>query len=152
MLKAVVVVTIACLGSVSFGGITGQAQVTQGRTVVVAPQASVSSVNFMQTIEVARFTLRPVKGGTLALRLSVPLDRFSQASRSKPSKAHTRSKKRIFAGAIAGAVGGFFAGGFLGAHIEGDRCDCDDPGVRGFLIGAPTGAVLGAIAGGKFLF
>ena len=21
----------------------------------------------------------------------------------------------------------FFAGGFLGAHIEGDRCDCDDP-------------------------
>jgi hypothetical protein len=56
------------------------------------------------------------------------------------------------AGAIAGGVAGFFGGGFLGAHIEGDRCDCDDPGVRGFLMGAPVGAAAGAIAGGKFVF
>jgi hypothetical protein len=74
------------------------------------------------------------------------------APRSNRSGTRGRSKKRIVAGAIAGSVGGFFAGGFLGAHIEGDRCDCDDPGVRGFLIGAPIGAVAGGIFGAKVLF
>ena len=44
-----------------------------------------------------------------------------------------------------GAVGGFFGGGFLGAAIEGDRCNCDDPGFLGFVIGAPVGAATGAI-------
>jgi hypothetical protein len=78
--------------------------------------------------------------------------RFSQASRSNRSGAHSRSKKRIIAGAIAGGIGGFFGGGFLGAHIEGDRCNSDDPGVRGFLIGAPIGAVAGGILGAKFIF
>jgi hypothetical protein len=96
--------------------------------------------------------LAPVKGSTPALRMAVPLERFSQASRSNGPGTRRRSKKRIVAGAIAGGLGGFFGGGFLGAHIEGDRCDCDDPGVRGFLIGAPIGAVAGAIAGGKFVF
>jgi glucose/arabinose dehydrogenase len=79
-------------------------------------------------------------------------DRILQAPSSTRSKARARSTKRIVAGAIVGGVGGFFAGGFLGAHIEGDRCNCDDPGVRGFLIGAPIGAVTGAIAGAKKLF
>ena len=136
----------ACLGIVSCG-VTGHAQVTQNNRMMVAPQASVASVNFMETVDFARFTLRTVKGGTLALRLSVPTRPVVTSIQE-----HTRSKKRILAGAIAGGVGGFSAGGFLGAHIEGDRCDCDDPGVRGFLIGDPIGAVVGAIAGGKFLF
>ena len=94
----------------------------------------------------------PVTGSTPALRIAVPFERFSQTSRSSGSGTRRRSKKRIVAGAIAGGVAGFFGGGFLGAHIEGDRCDCDDPGVRGFLIGAPIGAAAGAIAGGKFVF
>jgi hypothetical protein len=85
-------------------------------------------------------------------RLPIPRERLSQASRNNRSGGHARSKKRIIAGAIAGGVGGFFGGGFLGAHIEGDRCNCDDPGVRGFLIGAPIGAVVGGIVGAKFLF
>jgi hypothetical protein len=46
-----------------------------------------------------------------------------------------------------GAVGGFFLGGYAGAALEGDRCNCDDPGVKGFLIGAPIGAVAGGIFG-----
>jgi hypothetical protein len=145
-------VTIACLGIISVGDVTVHAQVTQGSEVVVAPEASIESVSFMQGVDFAPFTLRAVKGGTPALRLAIPLARFSQASRSNRSGAHARSTKRIIAGAIAGGVGGFFAGGFLGAHIEGDRCNCDDPGVRGFLIGAPIGAVAGSFLGAKFLF
>ena len=152
MLKATVAVTFAYLGIVSVGDFTGHAQVTQISEVVVAPEASVESVSLMQSVDFAPFTLRAVKGGTPALRLAIPLDRFSQPSRSNRSGARARSKKRITAGAIAGGVGGFFGGGFLGAHIEGDRCNCDDPGVRGFLIGAPIGAVAGGILGAKFLF
>ena len=61
-----------------------------------------------------------------------------------------RSLGRQILGGAAGGVGGFFGGGFLGAKIEGDRCDCDDPGLMGFLIGAPIGALVGAILGVKF--
>jgi hypothetical protein len=61
-----------------------------------------------------------------------------------------RSLTRQILGGAAGGVGGFFGGGFLGAKIEGDRCDCDDPGLMGFLIGAPIGALVGAILGVKF--
>jgi hypothetical protein len=94
----------------------------------------------------------PVKGGRPAIRPAIRSDRSVQAPTSNRSRGRGRSKKRIVAGAIAGSVGGFFAGGFLGAHIEGDRCNCDDPGVRGFLIGAPIGALAGGIFGAKFLF
>ena len=69
----------------------------------------------------------PVTGSTPALRIAVPFERFSQTSRSSGSGTRRRSKKRIVAGAIAGGVAGFFGGGCLGAHIEGDRCDGDDP-------------------------
>jgi hypothetical protein len=51
--------------------------------------------------------------------------------------------------AILGAVGGLVAGGWLGAKIEGDRCGCDDPGAKGFLIGAPLGAIAGGVTAWK---
>lgn len=48
-------------------------------------------------------------------------------------------------GAAIGGVGGFSAGGFLGAKIEGNRCNCDDPGFKGFLIGVPIGTVTSSV-------
>jgi hypothetical protein len=45
-----------------------------------------------------------------------------------------------------GGAGGFMVGGLVGSKLE-PSCGCDDPGLRGFLIGAPIGAALGAIAG-----
>lgn len=68
---------------------------------------------------------------------------FQSASRSA-------SVGRRVAGGVLGAVGGFFAGGFLGARIEGHGCHCDDPGLKGFMIGAPIGAVVGGILGARF--
>ena len=52
--------------------------------------------------------------------------------------------KRILWTSLAG-LGGFFAGGYLGAAIEGDSCNCDDPGLKGFLIGVPIGTAAAAI-------
>jgi hypothetical protein len=59
--------------------------------------------------------------------------------------------RKVF-GALVGAAGGFFGGGYLGATIEGDRCHCDDPGLKGAVIGAPIGAVVGGILGWNYLF
>jgi len=69
-----------------------------------------------------------------------------QAARSGQKRSVGR---RVLGGAI-GATGGLFAGGYLGAAIEGDRCNCDDPGLMGALIGAPVGAVIGGILGALF--
>ena len=65
-----------------------------------------------------------------------------------------QSVGELAAGAVLGGVAGFFAGGFGGAKFDRTfhDCRCDDPGLKGFLIGAPVGAILGAILGGKFLF
>ena len=54
--------------------------------------------------------------------------------------------KVVMAGVLG--VAGFLGGGYLGAKIEGP-CDCDDPGFKGAIIGAPIGAAVGAIAGWK---
>jgi hypothetical protein len=50
--------------------------------------------------------------------------------------------------ATLGGVGGFFGGGYVGAKLEGP-CSCDDPGLKGAIIGAPIGAIVGAVVGWK---
>ena len=153
MLKAALVVTVAFVAMISVGGVTCYAQVVQSTHVVAELEASADRVSLVKlNVNLDPPTLWPLEGARPETRLRIHADRFYQAPRINRSGARARSKKRIVAGAIAGSVGGFFAGGFLGAHIEGDRCDCDDPGVRGFLIGAPIGAVAGGILAAKFLF
>jgi len=145
--------TIAFVAMVSVVSTTIYAQVAEGGTVVVDSEVPGRRISLMNLdVNLDPFRLRPAKGASPAMRLAKRSDRFVQAPASTRPGARAQSKKRIVAGAIVGSVGGFFAGGFLGAHIEGDRCNCDDPGVRGFLIGAPIGAVAGGIVGAKFLF
>jgi hypothetical protein len=141
MLKAALVVMMASVGILWSDHTNVYAQESRGN-----PSLTKLKVDF------APPTVWPVKGGRSAIERPIRSARVPQVSRTNPSSGRTRSKTRIVAGAIAGSVGGFFAGGFLGAHIEGDRCNCDDPGVQGFLIGAPIGALAGGLLGAKFLF
>ncbi|MGE0445358.1 MAG: hypothetical protein AB7P99_09020 [Vicinamibacterales bacterium] len=69
----------------------------------------------------------------------------AQAARRERSVTHK------VLGAAVGAAAGFFGGGYLGAAIE-PNCHCDDPGLKGALIGAPIGAVAGGILGWHLLF
>jgi hypothetical protein len=72
------------------------------------------------------------------------------AEHAQPRREPSHMGRKIALG-VLGGVGGFFGGGYVGNLIERAvwDCSCDDPGVRGFLIGAPAGAILGAIAGVK---
>ena len=97
-----------------------------------------STVSIRQYVETADFSKVVISNR--------PAGSTMQAS----GRGRQRSTSRKVVGGIIGGVGGFFGGGYLGAAIEGDRCECDDPGFVGFLIGAPTGAAIGAILGVKF--
>jgi hypothetical protein len=70
-----------------------------------------------------------------------------QQSPIAPRGIRPSSIGRKVAFGLLGAAGGFFLGGYVGATIEGNRCACDDPGLQGFLIGAPIGTAVGAILG-----
>jgi hypothetical protein len=63
-----------------------------------------------------------------------------------PSGRKNGTAQKVTAGVALGIVG-MFAGGWLGARIEGNSCHCDDPGLKGAMIGIPIGAIVGAIAG-----
>jgi hypothetical protein len=108
--------------------------------------------------EAMRTPLEPGSAASRSIRQSLETLDFGEgptASRrpGRPFQASSdgrqRSARRKVLGGLIGAAGGFFGGGYLGAAIEGDRCDCDDPGLMGAIIGAPIGAVVGAIAGFK---
>lgn len=51
-----------------------------------------------------------------------------------------------FLGWIPGAV----AGGFLGYAVPHGSCNCDDPGLKEFAIGAAVGGVFGSAIGAAF--
>ena len=85
-------------------------------------------------------------------RRSIAAVRFDTASAEKPSASvpvirqagKMGTGQRVAWTALAG-LGGFFAGAYIGAAIEGDRCNCDDPGFQGALIGMPIGTAAAAI-------
>jgi len=74
------------------------------------------------------------------------LPAFTMARPSRPTYRPQRVSAVARVGVIAlGAFGGSIAGGYVGAKLE-PNCRCDDPGLKGLLIGAPIGAILGGIA------
>ena len=74
-----------------------------------------------------------------------PGPRLMPPPQGRKSSRRSLIAKRVVAG-VAGGLLGFLGGGLLGSALEGN-CACDDPGLAGFLVGAPIGAAVGAIAG-----
>ena len=81
----------------------------------------------------------------LATRVEPALTQPPRPMPKPPSRRHRSVRTKQAAGAVIGAIGGLVIGGRLGAWLEGDSCHCDDPGFKGFFIGAPIGAGIGAV-------
>ena len=85
-------------------------------------------------------------------RASIAKLKFDTAAAEKPSASVQTVRRvekmgtgqRIVWTSLAG-LGGFFAGAYIGAAIEGDSCNCDDPGLKGAFIGMPVGTAAAAI-------
>jgi hypothetical protein len=98
-------------------------------------------------------SVQPIRDAVTAIDVRAVPDRpAANASAQGREAGRERSVTRRVLGGAVGAAAGFFGGGYLGAAIEGDGCHCDDPGLKGALIGAPIGAVTGGILGAMFLF
>ena len=132
--------------------------------VTLAGLATVSNVHAQSASE---RVLTPISRGSFSAAPSSDLPRTPRApsirrslerldyksltlKEVQPQPPSRRSVGRKILGGALGAVGGFFAGGYLGAAIDGDCGGCDDPGLKGAVIGAPIGAVVGGILGAKF--
>jgi hypothetical protein len=90
---------------------------------------------------------RVIQQGIEDARQGVPLAPRQFASPQQ--RAGSRSTGRRVVWTAVGAAGGFFAGGYLGSAIENGvaPCGCDDPGLKGALIGFPIGAIAGGVPG-----
>ncbi len=113
-------------------------------------QAAVSRSSLFERIDAPRplaSLLTSALTSSLVTRAFEPslLRRMPQAPVIEEDGRRERSIGRKILGASIGALGGFFGGGYLGAAIEGDRCQCDDPGLKGAVIGAPIGAAVLAL-------
>ena len=135
---------VAIIAAVLLSGIDAHAQAT-GEAAAAMP-TSVKLSGFTQSAWSAR-------GGEDRARWAAP---GSPTWEPQPNPAASvtgghRSASRKVLGGVIGAVAGFFAGFYLGAAIEGQGCGCDDPGLRGGMIGAPIGTAFGAVLGVKLL-
>jgi hypothetical protein len=93
-----------------------------------AESASASASNIRASVDNFRFDV----------------SRYPPLVTAHPRHANGPAQKATAAFAIGflGMLGGLV----IGAMLE-PSCGCDDPGVRGAMVGAPLGAVLGGILG-----
>ena len=97
-----------------------------------------------------RSALQPVALRSAVQHLAAPIDPVPRRLPvvSSTLKRARQSSPATKASIIAlGALGGFVGGGYAGAAMENVTapCHCDDPGLRGFMIGAPAGAIAGGV-------
>ena len=118
---------------------------------VVAASLVVTTPALAQTIGRSQATKLNIHKATSAAviaqstRTTTRLERSSRPPQIFRSRASNKlsTGKRAAITALA-SLGGFLGGGFLGAAIE-PGCQCDDPGLLGFVVGAPIGAASGGV-------
>ena len=99
---------------------------------VAAPAAHAQSIR--ASVEALRSAPAPaLKIGQIGVAVAGP---FSKPSDQQPHRALV---------VALGVVGGLVGGAYIGARIEGTGCQCDDPGLKGAMIGAPVGAIAGGV-------
>ena len=82
---------------------------------------------------------RPILAAALAKASTIPASR-SKALASSPVRTNGRVRHPVIGALIGGAVGGALG------YAWTDGCRCDDPGY-GVFLGAPIGALAGAVVG-----
>ena len=116
------------------------------RMIVVTTLSVVLCANAVHAQEfqvVASLPAAPIHTSVANVRFDVPYTpRFGSSQRS--SKRNSTAQK-VTAGFALGFLG-LLGGAALGASFD-RNCGCDDPGLKGAIIGAPIGAIGGAIAG-----
>ena len=129
-----------CLGILSGSSALGQTlQEATEKPTITAPAVTLLG----QRVDPAPLRFVKWDNGGEYKRATPPSTRLQLNSRSPSTFPGAR---RLTAGLALGLVG-FFGGGLAGAAIEGRGCHCDDPGMRGFVIGAPIGAGAGFAIG-----
>jgi hypothetical protein len=96
----------------------------------------------------------PLAAASLTKRFQLDAQKLVIAPRATSARQvrpalNKASVARKMVGSVVGLFAGVYLGGQVGAAIEGNRCRCDDPGLKGWFIGAPVGGIAGAILGSK---
>ena len=145
-----VAATLAC--AIPVGAQTlGEPDYTAGSEAFAPVRVeSTLSLSSLQVTPISAWRMSDTDLDKLRVQAAMVRNPFVPRPVSPVAAARKRSSsnvalKRTLAG-VAGGVAGFFVGGYLGAFLEGD-CGCDDPGLLGFVVGAPIGAAVGAIVG-----
>lgn len=106
---------------------------------------SLATPAFAQSPPVASMdNVAAFRASIAAVRFDAPTGAGESAGGARAPRREMGKGKRALLTAAAG-FGGFFAGGYIGAAIDGDCGGCDDPGLKGALIGFPIGAAAAAI-------
>jgi len=130
----------------------------QHRRTAVIPAAAILVVSFVGGLPTTASAQEIMKRGFTAIDTSARMGphprptQFLQSTslkqpvgfrqtRRQPGKSSAPLAARITLAAWMGWAGAG-VGGEIGARLEGD-CHCDDPGLKGALIGAPFGGIAG---------
>jgi hypothetical protein len=139
--------------ALTLAGVLGLAATGFAQTTELTPAPSRIRDALAQPIPRVTFDIReldlrpPVVAQSGVVQRPAPGAARSQQRQRPPASRHRSSSSGRIAGAAIGAIGGFSLGGALGAALEGDSCNCDDPGLMGFVVGAPVGAAIGGVVG-----
>jgi hypothetical protein len=106
----------------------------------------VAGIDLAQADPVRKTSAGPLQQSIARIQAGQLRVHLFQSTKPRP-RVHRSARRVIYAG--IGAFAGFVAGGYVGVKIEGNRCRCDEPGLTGFIIGAPIAMIVGGVIGDR---